>query len=66
VRFSYAHAKRDCIAWAREKQTTYQEAEQVILEAMHQGTPSIKLLREARAESRRRIEKLRSQVSRAK
>ncbi len=39
-------------------------AEEIILKALRQGTPSIKVLQEARAESRQRIEALRNQVSR--
>lgn len=41
-------------------------AEKVILDALRQGTPSVSRLREARAESGARIDKLRRQVSRAK
>jgi regulator of RNase E activity RraA len=41
-------------------------AEGIILDALRQGTSSIKLLQEARAESHRRIEQLRSQVARVK
>lgn len=40
-------------------------AEEVVLEAMRGGSPSVATLREARAESKARIEALRSRVSRA-
>jgi regulator of RNase E activity RraA len=41
-------------------------AEQVVLDALRDGTPSVRQLREARAEAAARIARLREQVSRAK
>lgn len=40
-------------------------AEEIVLEAMRSGSPSVAVLREARAESKAQIEELRSRVSRA-
>jgi regulator of RNase E activity RraA len=41
-------------------------AEQIILDALRQGAPSVQILKEARAEAKARIARLRNRVSRAK
>jgi len=44
----------------------YIAAEMIVLDAMRQPNPSVKLLRETRTESRARMEKMRARVSRAR